>query len=124
MRPGLHSKRLYPLYNCTNDTLDVLLASSDAKVVEVAKLIKAKKSRPRFGIWIVGQKERNDGVGRFARWLIERQETMKEGRFVMPGSPDLTFKTFVNGRWAGVDFPEDIERGCAQALEEWDRWGA
>jgi hypothetical protein len=123
MRAGLHTETSYPLYNCTHDTLKLLLKSSDPKVVEVAKFIKAKKERPRFDVWIVAQKKREDGVGIFARWLIEKQR--EEGRSWgrMSGPPETTLRIFVNARWAGVDFPDEAERGLAQALEEWDRWG-
>jgi len=123
MRVGPHTEKQYPLHNCTHDTLKVLLKSSDPEVVAVGKLIQSKKRRPRFDIWIASQCEREDGVGRFARWLLAERG---DGRFVMHLSatpPEHLLRFFANARWHGVEFPEEEERGLTQAVEEWDRWG-
>jgi hypothetical protein len=103
-----------------------MLASSDARVRKVAKLIQAKNDRPPFHVWILSQVTRQDGVGRCARWL--RKRLAVDGGFPLgigQTPPANALASLERSKRLGrMKITNAQIRDAAEALEEWDRWGA
>jgi len=124
MRIGVHSGEAYPLYNCTNDTVEAIEKIDDPAAQRLALYLRLKKTRPRFDRWLPVQRKREDPVGALARWYVEN--VVKKHRSWRLGSPPETSLNVLKNAFYALGIAGDekdaLEEGAAMAIEEWDRW--